>query len=93
MAGTAPGYFARASVQTVVLGAFFFLTLPIMLALVRWSESTQPLLPLYGVTFGLTHFLITGLIYLCTGGLFLVGWLYDLVTLNDQVDELNRGVA
>ena len=36
---------------------------------------------------------VTGLIYLCTGGLFLVGWLYDLVTLNDQVDDLNRGVV
>lgn len=36
---------------------------------------------------------VTGLIYLCTGGLFLVGWLYDLVTLNDQVDDLNRGAV
>ena len=36
---------------------------------------------------------VTGLIYLFTGGLFLLGWLYDLVTLNDQVDELNRGIA
>lgn len=36
---------------------------------------------------------ITGILYLCTGGLFLLGWLYDLVTLNDQVDELNRGVS
>jgi TM2 domain-containing membrane protein YozV len=32
---------------------------------------------------------ITGLIYLCTGGLFVIGILYDLWTLNDQVDELN----
>ncbi len=36
---------------------------------------------------------ITGVLYLCTGGLFFVGWLYDLWTLNEQVDELNRGVA
>lgn len=33
---------------------------------------------------------ITGLIYLVTGGLFLLGVLYDFFTLNGQVDELNR---
>lgn len=33
---------------------------------------------------------ITGIIYLFTGGLFFLGWLYDLWTLNGQVDELNR---
>ena len=32
---------------------------------------------------------ITGLIYLLTGGLFLVGYLYDYWTLNEQIDELN----
>jgi TM2 domain-containing membrane protein YozV len=36
---------------------------------------------------------ITGIIYLFTGGLFLLGWLYDLVTLNDQISELNAGEA
>jgi TM2 domain-containing membrane protein YozV len=34
---------------------------------------------------------ITGLIWLCSGGLFLLGLLYDLWTLNEQVDEVNRG--
>jgi TM2 domain-containing membrane protein YozV len=34
---------------------------------------------------------ITGIIYLFTGGLFALGWLYDLWTLNQQVDEINRG--
>ncbi len=34
---------------------------------------------------------ISGLIWLFTGGLFLLGWLYDLWTLNEQVDEVNRG--
>lgn len=34
---------------------------------------------------------ITGIIYLFTGGLFGIGWLYDLWTLNQQVDEVNRG--
>ena len=32
---------------------------------------------------------ITGLVYLLTGGLFLVGYLYDYWTLNEQIDELN----
>lgn len=36
---------------------------------------------------------ITGLIWLFTGGLFLIGWLYDLWTLNEQIDRLNRGIA
>ncbi len=33
---------------------------------------------------------ITGFIWLLTGGLFLVGYLYDYWTLNGQVDEQNR---
>jgi TM2 domain-containing membrane protein YozV len=35
---------------------------------------------------------ITGLIWLLTGGLCLLGLLYDLWTLNEQIDEVNRGV-
>lgn len=34
---------------------------------------------------------LTGLLYLLTGGLFLVGYIYDYWTLNQQLDELNRG--
>lgn len=45
--------------------------------------------------FGIHRFymgkIITGLIWLLTGGLFLVGYLYDYWTLNGQIDELNRG--
>lgn len=52
------------------------------------------LLTFLGV-FGLHRFymgkLITGLIYLLTGGLFLVGILYDFWTLNEQVAEKNTG--
>jgi TM2 domain-containing membrane protein YozV len=36
---------------------------------------------------------ITGIIWLLTGGLFLIGYLYDYWTLNDQVSELNRRAA
>ncbi len=35
----------------------------------------------------------TGFIYLITGGLFGIGWLYDFCTLNQQVDELNRSAG
>jgi len=31
----------------------------------------------------------TGLLWLLTGGLFLVGYLYDYCTLNDQIDGVN----
>lgn len=32
---------------------------------------------------------ITAIIYLCTGGLFLLGYLYDYWTLNGQISERN----
>lgn len=32
---------------------------------------------------------ITGLLYLCTGGLFALGYLYDLWTLNEQISLRN----
>lgn len=35
----------------------------------------------------------TGIIWLLTGGLFLIGYAYDFCTLNTQVDERNRSVA
>ena len=34
---------------------------------------------------------LTALLWFCTGGLFLVGYLYDYWTLNEQIDEVNRG--
>lgn len=32
---------------------------------------------------------ITGILYFLTGGLFLVGYVYDYWTLNSQIDEIN----
>jgi TM2 domain-containing membrane protein YozV len=31
----------------------------------------------------------TGILYLLTGGLFLIGYIYDYWTLNDQLSEIN----
>ena len=37
---------------------------------------------------------VTGIIYMLTGGFFVVGWLYDFCTLNTQISEINeRGRA
>ena len=33
---------------------------------------------------------VTGIIFLLTGGLLGFGWIYDLFTLNEQVDDVNR---
>jgi len=33
----------------------------------------------------------TGLIYLCTVGLFGIGILYDFLTLNEQISDINSG--
>ena len=31
----------------------------------------------------------TGILYLLTGGIFLIGWAYDFCTLNSQITEIN----
>lgn len=33
---------------------------------------------------------LSGILYFLTGGLFLVGYVYDYFTLNEQLDELNK---
>ena len=47
-----------------------------------------------GGVFGLHRFyqgkIISGIVYLLTGGLFLAGWIYDIFTLNGQLDYTNR---
>lgn len=44
--------------------------------------------------FGIHRFymgkVFTGILYLLTGGLFLVGILYDFFTLNEQISDINR---
>ena len=35
---------------------------------------------------------LSGLLWFFTGGLFLLGYLYDYWTLNEQVSERNRGI-
>jgi TM2 domain-containing membrane protein YozV len=55
-------------------------------------DLTWILLTFLGV-FGIHRFymgkIFSGLLYLCTGGLFLVGYLYDFLTLNEQLSEVN----
>jgi TM2 domain-containing membrane protein YozV len=51
------------------------------------------LLTFLGV-FGIHRFyqgkILTGILYLLTGGLLMLGVLYDFLTLNSQIDDLNR---
>ena len=55
--------------------------------------SVAWLLHLFLGIFGVHRFymgkIVTGVIYLLTGGLFGIGYIYDTVTLNEQIEELN----
>ena len=57
-------------------------------------DLTWILLTFLGV-FGIHRFYMrkffTGLIYLCTVGLFGIGILYDFLTLNEQISDINSG--
>jgi TM2 domain-containing membrane protein YozV len=57
------------------------------------SKGTAYLLWFFLGTFGIHKFYLEkfaiGIIYMLTGGLFLIGWIYDLFTLGNQVDVYN----
>ncbi|QQL45880.1 TM2 domain-containing protein [Sulfuriroseicoccus oceanibius] len=60
----------------------------------RYDYSIAWILQTFLGIFGIHRFYLgkiwTGLLWLCTGGLFGVGYVYDYFTLNGQVDEANR---
>jgi TM2 domain-containing membrane protein YozV len=59
----------------------------------RLDYSVAWLLLAFLGMFGIHRFymgkFITGIIWLLTGGLFFLGWLYDLWTLNEQISDIN----
>lgn len=59
----------------------------------RYSYTAAWLLLTFLGVFGIHRFYLgkwlTGLLYLVTGGLFLIGYVYDYWTLNGQVSEEN----
>lgn len=62
----------------------------------QWDYSVAFLLLFFLGLFGAHRFYLgkplTGILYLLTGGLLGLGWLYDLFTFCNQVDEKNRGL-
>lgn len=58
--------------------------------------STAWVLAIFLGVFGVHRFfmgkIVTGAIFLVTGGLFGIGWAYDLCTLNTQIEELADGL-
>lgn len=57
------------------------------------SKGIAYLLWFFLGTFGIHKFYLgktgVGILYFFTGGLFLIGWIYDLFTLGSQVDIYN----
>ena len=62
----------------------------------RYDYSAAWILLTFLGLFGIHRFYLgkiwTGILWLCTAGLFGFGWLYDFCTLNAQVDQQNRAV-
>jgi len=60
----------------------------------RYSYSVAWILLTFLGVFGVHRFYLgkwlTGVLYLVTGGLFLVGYLYDYWTLNGQISDRNQ---
>ena len=60
----------------------------------RYDYSVAWILQTFLGTFGVHRFYLgkigTGILWLCTFGLLGVGYIYDYLTLNRQVDERNR---
>ena len=56
---------------------------------IAWLLLAFPLTGLLGIHRFYMGKWVTGLIFLCTGSLFGVGWLYDLWSLNEQVSAIN----
>jgi TM2 domain-containing membrane protein YozV len=56
---------------------------------IAWILLVVPFFGLIGLHRFYMGKIATGLIWLLTGGLLGIGWLYDLWTLNDQISEVN----
>lgn len=63
----------------------------------RYEYSVAWILLTFLGAFGIHRFYLgkwpTGILYLVSGGVFGIGILIDFLSLNNQVDELNRGIV
>lgn len=61
----------------------------------RIDHSVAWILHFFLGAFGVHRFymgkILTGILWLCTFGLFGLGYIYDTITLNEQVEEVNWG--
>jgi len=61
----------------------------------RIDHSVAWILHFFLGIFGVHRFymgkILTGILWLCTGGLLGIGYIYDTITLNEQVEEVNWG--